>query len=62
MTNQASTAVTDHMFAYKPFKQLTLEALPVQLVLFECWTLNYYASESYVAVMFNEQQVPITYQ
>ena len=35
MTNEASMAITDQVFAYKPFEQLTVKALPIQLVLFK---------------------------
>ena len=48
-------AVTDQVFVYKPFKQLTLEALPIQLVLFEHSMPSYNASISHALVMLNEQ-------
>ena len=62
MTNEVSTAVTDKMFVYQPLKQLTLEVLPIPLVLFKHWTLNYYASASNASMILNVQRVPMAYQ
>ena len=62
MINEASKAVTNQIFAYQPFKQLTLEALPIQLVLFEHWAPNYHASAIHASVILNEQWVPMACQ
>ena len=62
MTNEASMAITDQVFAYQPFEQLTLEALPIQLVLFKHWTPNYHASTSHASVTLNEEREPMAYQ
>ena len=50
------------MFAYLPFEQLTLEALPIQLVLFKHLTPKYRASASHMSVMLNKQRVPMACQ
>ena len=59
MTNVASMAITDQEFAYQSFEQLTFEALPILLVLFKHWTLNYHASTSHASVMLNEEREPM---
>ena len=61
-TSKASIVVTDQVYAYQHFEQLTLEALPIQLVLFKYSTPNYHVLASYASVMLNEQQVPIVCQ
>ena len=52
-------AITDQGFAYQPFEQLALEALPIQLVLLKHWTPNYHASTIHAFVIFNEEWEPI---
>ena len=50
------------MFVYQPIKQLTLEELPIQLVLFELLMHNYHALASHAPEALNAQWVPISFQ